>query len=102
MRVQKERGENAEQFKISSDGEQDDEGVLEGEPPFEDLPQLKEWEDKWAGLSGEGFADRASQAVSSQSSSALGDQKQAFFPSSKPKAKPAMSSAKTNTTVKGD
>ena len=82
--------------------QQDDEGVLEGEQPFDDMPSLKEWEDEWAGLSGEGFADKTSQAGVSQSSSvALAGQKQTFFPSSKPKAKPAMSFAKTNPNVTG-
>ena len=61
------------------------------------MPPLKDKEDEWAGLSGEGFAEKTSQA----SSSDQGDLKQTFFPSSKPKAKPAMS-ARTNPIVKGD
>ena len=95
MQAQKARGEKAGNFEIHSDGKQDDEGILEGEEPYEDLPPLADWEGEWAGLSGEGFADKTSQAGASQaSSSALGDQKQTFFPSSKPKAKAAMPSAK--------
>ena len=101
--VQKEREEKADNFEICSDGKRDDECILEGEEPYEDMPPLADWEDEWAGQSGEGFDEKTSQAGASQASSfALGDQKQTFFPSSKPKAKVAMSSAKSNPTVKRD
>ena len=96
MQAQKERGEHAEHFKISSDGEQEEEEVLEGQPAFEDLPPLKDWEDEFAGLSAQGTVSQSS------TSGAQGDLKQTFFPSSKPKMKPAMSSAKTTPIVKGD
>ena len=95
MQAQKERGEQAEHFDISSDGKLEDEEVLEGQPAFEDLPPLKDWEEGPVGSAAKGMCSQSS------SSGAQGDLKQTFFPFSKPKTKPPMSSAKTNPIVKG-